>query len=130
MARFYISDLHFFHEYIMDYDHRLFQNASEMNDYMIEKWNGKVHNSDEVIILGVFSFGTPTETMYVLKILNGRKCLVIGNHDKYISHQGLDKKLFGWIEPYKELYERGKKVICSHFPIHFYNDQFLLDASG
>lgn len=86
MSRFFISDLHFFHEYIMDYDVRPFQNASEMKEYMIVKWNNKVKPEDEVVLLGDFSLGSTTETMSVLKELHGRKCLVVGNRDKYIIH--------------------------------------------
>ena len=45
--RYYIADLHFFHEALNDHmDCRGFADAAEMNEYMIEKWNKKVSQLD------------------------------------------------------------------------------------
>lgn len=50
--RYYIADLHFFHE-VMNHrmDNRGFSGVEEMNEYMIAKWNGKVRKNDEVFIV-------------------------------------------------------------------------------
>ena len=62
--RYYISDLHFFHENLNhSLDCRGFASAHEMNEYIIEKWNKKVREGDEVVILGDFSAGHAEETL-------------------------------------------------------------------
>ena len=56
--RFYIADLHFFHANMnYEMDMRGFENAEQMNEYMIARWNGRVRKNDEVMILGDFSIG-------------------------------------------------------------------------
>lgn len=50
--RYYIADLHFFHENLnTKMDKRGFANVNAMNDYMLKQWNSKVRNRDEVVIL-------------------------------------------------------------------------------
>ena len=56
--RYYISDLHFFHEKMLnDMDRRGFSDLTEMHEYMISRWNERVGKKDEVVILGDFSVG-------------------------------------------------------------------------
>ena len=47
--RYYISDLHFYHESLLTkMDCRGFENCDKMHEYMIERWNKKVRENDEV----------------------------------------------------------------------------------
>ena len=101
--RYYISDLHFFHENLNhSLDCRGFASAHEMNEYIIEKWNKKVREGDEVVILGDFSAGHAEETNEVLRRLYGRLFLIEGNHDHVIRHRKFDTSRFGWIKSYAE----------------------------
>lgn len=129
--RYYISDLHFFHSNL---NHRMdcrgFNSGEEMNDYMTNKWNKKVRENDEVVILGDFSLGKGSETNEILKNLNGRKYLVEGNHDKFIKHKEFDASLFKWIKAYAELHDNKRKVILCHYPIFCYNGQYRLNQKG
>lgn len=63
--RYFISDLHFYHEALNSrMDHRGFDSVEAMNEYMIEKWNLKVRNKkDEVVILGDFSIRRAVKTL-------------------------------------------------------------------
>ena len=55
--RYYIADLHFFHEAMNPrMDNRGFSDVEEMNEYMISKWNGKVRKNDDVVIIGDLSW--------------------------------------------------------------------------
>lgn len=129
--RFYISDLHFFHENMNhSMDNRGFESAEAMNEYMIKQWNKKVRNNDDVVILGDLSMERGSKTSEVVRRLNGRKYLIVGNHDKYLDDRSFDKTLFEWIEPYKEIKDDKRKVILSHYPIFCYNGQFQLDKEG
>ncbi|MGN0835008.1 MAG: metallophosphoesterase family protein [Candidatus Spyradosoma sp.] len=125
--RYYIADCHFFHRSLNDrMDCRGFESAEAMNEYMIAKWNAKVRASDEVVVLGDFSYGTADETDAVLKRLKGRLYLVEGNHDA----PSVKNPRFIWVLPYKELHDNGRKVVLSHYPIMCYNGQYRVSASG
>ena len=131
MARYYIADLHFFHDALNTrMDKRGFSSGEEMNEYMIEKWNDRVRKKDEVVILGDFSLGKADETMEILKRLSGKKMLVEGNHEKYLKDKSFDKSLFEWVKSYAELHDNNRKIILSHYPIFCYNGQYRKSASG
>lgn len=123
--RYYISDLHFWHTAMNDrMDCRGFKSVEELNEYMINQWNSRVHRNDEVVILGDFCFANEEEAMKILKQLKGRKYLVIGNHDdRFLNKKDFDKSLFVKISNYLELNDDRRKVICSHYPIFCYNKQ-------
>lgn len=81
---YYTSDNHFFHKRICELSHRPFSSVEEMNDKITEKWNRRVSNNDDIYVLGDFHLGEnfkenlPKTTFR----LNGRKHLVLGNHDR------------------------------------------------
>lgn len=129
--KLYISDQHFFHERVMNLDKRNFHDLKEMHAYMIEKWNAKVKGGDQVIVLGDMFFTTvPEEVNSVLNRLNGKICLVEGNHDKWIKKQGVNLNRFEWIRPYAELQDGERLVVASHYPTFCYNHQFLKCKDG
>lgn len=122
---YYISDLHLFHDNIINkLDKRGFSSMDEMVNYIINKWNNKITESDDVYILGDFSFGKPAETMDVLRRLNGRKHLVKGNHEKYLNHPEFDRSLFASIKDYMEIKDGKDYVVLCHYPILFYKHQY------
>ena len=54
--RYYIADLHFFHEAMnREMDRRGFESVESMNEYMLMKWNRKVRRNDEVVLIGDLS---------------------------------------------------------------------------
>lgn len=75
-----ISDHHFFHKNIIDYERPEFSSVYEMNEYMIDNHNKTVLNDDIVIFLGDFSF-KKIEIEDTVKQMNGYKYLLLGNHD-------------------------------------------------
>lgn len=127
----YIADTHFYHNRLcQEMDHRGFKNYEEMNAYMIEKWNEKVTPKDEVYILGDFSIAKGDATNAVLKQLKGKKHLIIGNHDRYLEDKRFDVGLYRSIQPYKEIRDRGRSVILSHYPVMCYNGQYRRGTDG
>lgn len=129
--RYYIADLHFFHEEMNHaMDCRGFESVEQMHAYMIEKWNGKVRHNDDVIILGDVSWGKPEETNELLRRLNGNLYLIAGNHDHFLSSKKFDTSRFRWIKPYEELSDNKRKVILCHYPIMCYKGQYWLDDKG
>ena len=123
--RYYIADLHFFHENLnTKMDKRGFANVNAMNDYMLKQWNSKVRNRDEVVILGDLSWGKPEETNQLLQKLNGRLYLIQGNHDRFFKDPKFDSSRFEWVKMYEELNDNKRKVVLCHYPIMCYNGQY------
>lgn len=82
MKRFIIADTHFGHENIIRYENRPFKNASEMDEQLIELWNSVVDKDDLVYMLGDFTLSRKINVIKnLVNQLNGRKILIMGNHD-------------------------------------------------
>lgn len=129
--RYYIADLHFFHEGLNDkMDCRGFSSAAEMNEYILERWNAKVRPGDDVVILGDVSLGGAEQTSGLLKELNGRLYLIEGNHDHVLRHRKFDASVFQWVKPYEELKDNKRKVVLCHYPVFCYNGQYRKGEDG
>ena len=113
------SDLHFQHNNIIKFSKRPYANVDEMNLDLIKKWNQKVKVDDSIWFLGDFSFKDGDRFFHQL---NGRKHLIIGNHD------GDKVRDLPWEsqEIYSELEvpdKTGKKhrLVLFHYPIEEFN---------
>lgn len=122
MKEYVTSDLHFGHKNIIKYENRPFNNIEEMDYSLIEIWNKIVNNDDVVYVLGDFSWYKGKKTNEILNQLNGKKILVIGNHDEnFLKDQEFDTNLFEEICYYKEVKKGKTKIIMSHYPIIDWN---------
>jgi calcineurin-like phosphoesterase family protein len=79
---FFISDHHFGHKNIIDFESRPFASVDEMNATMIASWNSVVQKEDLVFHLGDFSYYNREKTKEIVAGLNGYKHLIMGNHDR------------------------------------------------
>lgn len=122
---YYISDTHFGHKRIIEYENRPFKCVEEMDETLIYNWNKKVNKNDDVYILGDFSFYNITDNrnIEILKRLNGKKHLILGNHDRFVRNPNFDKSLFESIDDYKEIIDNGRSVCLFHYPICVYDRQ-------
>jgi calcineurin-like phosphoesterase family protein len=77
----FIGDTHFNHRMIISYCDRPFATVSEMNEAMIDNWNKVVRKEDKVIMNGDFALSGKDKIIEIGQQLNGRKTLVLGNHD-------------------------------------------------
>lgn len=130
--RYYIADLHFCHENLNTrMDCRGFESGEAMNEYMIAQWNSRVRKRDEVVILGDFCISKKGEVANaILERLNGKKYLIIGNHDHFIANKQFDPSHFEWITHYREINDNNRKVILCHYPVMCYNGQYRRNAKG
>lgn len=79
---FWTADLHLGHANVIDYDNRPFADVKEMDEEIIRRWNKVVSKNDIVWILGDITLSGNKE--YIkdkISRLNGRKRLIMGNHD-------------------------------------------------
>lgn len=128
---YYIADCHFFHGALnTKMDMRGFESPEEMNEFMINKWNVKVTDSDTVIVIGDLSLGKAAETNELLKRLNGKICLITGNHDKFLKSADFDMGRLEWVDNYREITDNQRQVVLCHYPILFYNGQYRLRHNG
>lgn len=82
MGNIYVcSDLHFNHTNIIKYCNRPYETTEEMNQKLIENWNSVVGEDDTVFCLGDFCLGGKDDIIHFGKQLNGKKFLILGNHD-------------------------------------------------
>jgi calcineurin-like phosphoesterase family protein len=98
-----------------------------MNEYMISQWNSVVQKRDEVVILGDFIMSKDVKrAKEIILRLNGKKFMVLGNHDHVLRKTTFDTTLFKKMSDYMELHDNNRRVICSHYPVMCYNRQYDL----
>lgn len=82
------SDLHFGHVNIIRYTGRPFATVEAMDEGLIRAWNERVDTSDTVWVLGDMCMGTLTESLRLVRWLNGTLHLLCGNHDRPFRAHG------------------------------------------
>ena len=117
MTTWFLADTHFSHANIIKYSNRPFASKFEMNSKLMENWNTKVSQDDTVYHLGDFCFADEQEGQSILDRLNGKKHLIIGNHDK------TGVKLSGWesVSHYKEVSIDGQFIVLCHYAMRVWN---------
>jgi len=118
---YFISDTHFGHANIIKSCDRPFASVEEMNETMIELWNARVRNEDEVYILGDMFFRCK-DPEPILKRLKGKKYLIIGNHDHTWLNKIPTEKYFEWVQLYADVQIGGERAVLSHYPMLSYRN--------
>ena len=119
----FTSDLHFGHANVIKYCNRPYASAEEMDEALIANWNANVKSDNTVIILGDVFFCKEDRAISILRRLNGRKKLLLGNHDKVIRNSSKIQSFFDEIFPdLHEINIDGQKVVISHYPLLSWNN--------
>jgi len=114
-GRFLIADLHLGHQSAIKFRPQ-FESLEAMHDCIRTNWNKAVGKKDIVYVLGdVTGNDNPAsrESLGLLDTFNGRKRLVLGNHDTFDTQTYL--KYFERIEHYTKI---GEGYVLSHVPVH------------
>jgi calcineurin-like phosphoesterase family protein len=98
------SDTHFNHKNILNFKDdkgnpvRSFSSVEEMNETMIDRWNECVKPGDKIYHLGDVFFGHIDWIVNNWSRLNGKKRLIVGNHDDIpnIVKRGMFEKVDMW----------------------------------
>ena len=116
---YFIADLHFYHNNILKLckQTRQFDDIFDMNESLIKAWNWKVKEDDIIYFLGDFSWGSFQQNKEIFNKLNGKKHLIIGNHDNQ------ETRNLNWLSQstYLELSINDRKIVLCHYPILCYN---------
>lgn len=85
---YFTGDSHFHHKNILKHcPDRARIGGFDIDDveahdkWLLEKWNNTIGKKDIVYIVGDFAFGSPVHVKKLLSKLNGKKFLILGNHD-------------------------------------------------
>lgn len=118
MTHWFTSDTHFGHTNIIKYCNRPFKDAQEMDEILIQRWNEVVKPSDHLYHLGDVTMGwgksgEVERLASILSRLNGKKRLILGNHDQF---EVLDYVAAGF-EKVKAVH-RFANMWFTHIPIH------------
>ena len=106
----YISDLHFGHKGVINFDHRPFENIEEMDNVIIRNWNARVQNDDTVYIIGDLSHKALKEPEYYLRKLKGNKILILGNHDTCIMENDKALHYFHDVQTIMNIKDNDKRM--------------------
>ncbi|MCD7955080.1 MAG: hydrolase [Lachnospiraceae bacterium] len=114
---YYIADTHFGHKNAIVFDNRPFADVEEMDRILIENWNSRVRDEDEVYIIGDFAFRSKHPYEWYLKQLKGHKHLIQGNHDRGLIKDEAALACFESIDPLLGIFDNDKKIVLCHYPI-------------
>lgn len=117
----YTSDLHFGHENVIRFDNRPFRSVSEMDYTLIHLWNSRVQKDDIVYIVGDFAYRNARPAEWYLQQLQGKKHLLIGNHDQNLLNSPTAVRYFESIEKMCHVTDGQHQICLCHFPICEWN---------
>ena len=116
-AVFLVSDTHFGHAGVCRFTRndgvtklRPWDNAEEMDEFMVKAWNDRVGPKDKVYHLG--DVVMHRRSLAIMDRLNGDKVLIRGNHDIFKDDDY--RKYFRELRAYHVM----NGMILSHIPIH------------
>jgi len=128
MSTFLTGDLHLGHKNshggIVTMCNRPFESVPHMDSCFIANNNAVVSPDDEVIDLGDFAFRcSPNYAVECLQEMNGRRTIILGNHDKPIRQAW--KR--GWL---KDLIDSGRlTIVGTPNPKEWITKQFEIEGS-
>lgn len=124
------SDLHLGHENVLRYTQRgkLFSDIREHDLSLTSTFNATVGPTDDVYLVGdVAMYKSKWACAEAIDKLNGRKHLVIGNHDEDLVEFYRSTGLFAEVESLLTLKFNRKHVVMCHYPIAYWK---LADKTG
>jgi len=112
----FTADWHLGHANILRFEpHRPWATTEEMTEHLVAAWNCMVQPADDGWFLGDVFYRMPKrDAQQILNMMNGRKHLIIGNHDGKLAC-----KLAGWEsqDHLKQLVIDGQQVTLCHYPL-------------
>jgi len=121
---FFTSDLHFGHENLRTFRNEVhgksFSDVSDVDQWLLANWNSRVRHRDLVWVLGDVAWSK--SDLEWLALCNGRKRLVMGNHDA----EGRGISIDDYLPYFESIHGCIKKygVVMTHVPIHVESLEF------
>lgn len=127
MTIWFISDTHFGHANILTFmtdEGSLvrpgFSSVEHMDEHIVARWNSAVRPDDVVYHLGDVTFGTVALLDRIMIRLNGRKRLILGNHDKLDAnaYRRHFQKILSWRSFDSDVTGCEWTFVACHYPLH------------
>lgn len=131
---FFTGDTHFGHANVINYTNRPFRDENGQPDVLamdrelVERWNRVVQPNDCIYHLGDFALTREERIVQLLASLNGKKFLILGNHDKTIRASRSLQSHFVWVRDMAEIKiedsstQSGKQIIVlCHYAMRVWN---------
>lgn len=126
---FFISDTHFGHDWMINFNNRPYVDSEEMDSAMIENWNRTVPAEGLVFVLGDIGDTDQKRIIEVFNQLHGEKILIRGNHEN-IYHEESLQSIFS--EIYDLLYvriqddidDKSQDIVLCHYPMFDWDNYF------
>ncbi|MBS4914262.1 MAG: metallophosphoesterase [Veillonella sp.] len=116
---YFTSDFHLGYPKVIKHRKRPFTSVEEMNETLIANYNSMVTDKDTVYLLGdMTQYVEPEAANVMLARLNGKKILLVGNHDKVNKY---DARIFKEICDYKFLVHKRALMALMHYPMLAWN---------
>ena len=119
----FTSDTHFGHANILHFSNRPFKDVQEMDETIISRWNETVPEDGIIFHLGDFCHGGSSEWNNLTHRLNGRKFLILGNHDMKYYRQGF-LGMFEYVSQQMTIRVGGQTIILNHNPFLAYGGSY------
>lgn len=124
---YFSADDHYGHSNILRYCSRPFATIEEHDEALITNWNRVVKPQDTAYIIGDLAFyKDQNKTAEVVRRLNGKKHLVLGNHDKFLKPFVLE--MFASVNHYLEIkvqdseaYKGSQLIVLLHYAMKVWN---------
>lgn len=126
---YFTADQHFNHANIISLCNRPWATKREMNEALIQLWNSRVASQDRVFVLGDFALATSKEIAELASALNGRKILIMGNHDNHRVETYL-KCGFSEVCPFGTPVVYENMFVLSHAPIYSLENDKIYNIHG
>jgi len=107
MPTYFIADLHFGHTNLLRWEREGFSSIEEHDNFIITLINKRVKPTDILYILG--DVGDVTK----IPQINGRKIMIMGNHDK----RSMKEYLGYFAEVYDHPVYLTDSILLSHYPV-------------
>ena len=117
---FFTSDLHLGHRNIIRLCGRPFASLEGMDETLVRRWNRKVGQDDNVFVVGDLFFRAE-DPEGLLKRLNGRKTLILGNHDRSWTDTVDLARYFKGVHTMLETSDGAHSLTLCHYPMMTFN---------
>ena len=123
---YFTADTHFGHANVIKHCNRPFKTTEEMDENLIMLWNKTVREKDTIYILGDMFFRNTVPCEEYLKKLNGKKYLIVGNHDKDWMKTISLSKYFLDVTPLMTVNDGQHKFTLCHYPMLRWKGSYMI----
>ncbi|MRI57174.1 metallophosphoesterase [Methylobacterium sp. DB1607] len=115
MTVWFTADTHFGHANVLALSRRPFADIRDHDEALVASWNARVGRGDEVWHLGDFALGLDeTALSRLFGRLNGRKHLIVGNHD---ARRTLRLPWSSQPEQMREIVVDHRRIVLCHYAL-------------